>query len=87
MTPTFWNIILITMSSLYNTTNMVRLQDIRSNVSPGNEALLNLIESLDENGIRLTDKARASYKVFSKSLEYRRLRKIFQLKITGYSAG
>ena len=66
---------------------MVRLQDIRSNVSPRNEALLSLIESLDENGVRLTDEARWSYKLFSKSLEHRRLRKIFQLKITGYSAG
>ena len=75
------------MSAYHNTTDMVRLEDIRSNVSPGNEALLSLIESLDEHGVQLTDEAKSSYKLFSKSLEHRRLRKIFQLKITNYSAG
>ena len=79
---------LVTMSSsFYNSVNMIHLQDIRSNVSPGNEALLSLIESLDEHGVKLTDEAKSSYKLFSKSLEHRRLRKIFQLKISGYFAG
>ena len=35
----------------------------------------------------MSEEARSSYRLFSKSLEHRRLRKIFQLKITNYSAG
>ena len=75
------------MSSYITTADNVRLEDIRSNVNPGNEALLSLIESLEEQGVQLSDEARSSFKVFSKSLEHRRLRRIFQLKVTQYSAG
>ena len=79
--------LLVKMSSYITTADNVRLEDIRSNVNPGNEALLSLIESLEEQGVQLSDEARSSFKVFSKSLEHRRLRRIFQLKVTQYSAG
>ena len=78
---------LVEMSSYITTADNVRLEDIQSNINPGNETLLNLVESLEEQGIQLSDEAQSSFKLFSKSLEHRRLRRIFQLKITQYCAG
>ena len=66
---------------------MIRLEDIKTNVSAHNEALLTLLESLETTGHDLTEDAKQSYKLFSKSLEHRRLKKIVNLKISNYSAG
>ena len=75
------------MSAYHTDPSMVRLDDIRTNVSAGNEALLTLIESLETTGHDLTEDAKLSYRLFSKSLEHRRLKKIVNLKISNYSAG
>ena len=75
--------------SSYSNSKDVRLDEIESNVNPSSEAVLAIIQELEENGstINLTEESRKSFKAFEKSLEYRRLRKIFMLKLGQYSAG
>ena len=73
--------------SSYSTSQDVRIEELTSNVNPSQEALLNLIENLEEQGATLSDEAKTSFKLFSKSLESRRLKRIFQTKLTQYSAG
>ena len=65
----------------------VRLDEVESNITPGNEALLNIIQQLEDNGTILSEEAKSSFQLFEKSLEHRRLKKIFQIKLVQYSAG
>ena len=65
----------------------VRLDEVESNITPGNEALLNIIQQLEDNGTTLSEEAKSSFQLFEKSLEHRRLKKIFQIKLVQYSAG
>ena len=58
------------MSAYHNDPNMIRLEDIKTNVSAHNEALLTLLESLETTGHDFTEDAKLSYRLFSKSLAY-----------------
>ena len=75
------------MSSYPSNSKDVRLEELESNVNPGSEAVLAIIQELDLSQIKLTEESRAAFKTFEKSLEYRRLRKIFMYKLATYSAG
>ena len=65
----------------------VRLDEVESNINPSQEALLNIIQELEDNGTTLSEEAKSSFKIFEKSLEHRRLKKIFQTKLVQYCAG
>ena len=73
--------------SSYSNSRDVRLDEIESNVNPSSEAVLAIIQQLEENGSHINEETRQSFKAFEKSLEHRRLRKIFMLKLGQYSAG
>ena len=73
--------------SSYDASQDVRIEELTSNVNPGQEVILNLIENIEEQGIAISDEAKRSFKIFSKSLETRRLKRIFQTRLAQYQAG
>ena len=72
--------------SSYNKSRDVRLEEIDSNVSPSSEAIVAIIQQLEASNT-LSEDSKDVFKLFEKSLESRRLKKLFKLKLGGYSAG
>ena len=64
----------------------VRLEEVDCNINPSQEALLNIIQELEDSHLTLSDESKKSFKDFEKSLEHRRLKKILQTKLAQYNA-
>ena len=73
--------------SSYSSNSDIRLEELTSNINPSQEVILNLIENIEESGTAISEDAKRNFKTFSKSLETRRLKRIFNARIAKYQAG